>query len=187
MAIAEPKTRRWTVAEYHRAAERGIFDPEERLELIEGEILTMSLQKERHSTASQLVEDALRDAFGQGFTVRVQKPLTRPPYSEPEPDVAVVAGGARDYLRHHPDTALLVVEVADASLDHDRKRKIPLYAQAAIPDYWILNLRDSMLEVYRDPDPEAAKYRESVRLSADQIVSPLAAPEATIVVRDLLP
>jgi Uma2 family endonuclease len=187
MSVAEPALRRWTVAEYYQAAEAGVFHPEERLELIEGEIFRMSPQDSPHATACDLTEDALRGVFGRGYRVRTQKPLSLGADSVPEPDLAVVRGGVRDYAKAHPTTAELVVEVADSSLGYDRNRKAPLYARAGVPDYWILNLSERVLEIYRDPDPANGQYRQITRLGEDESISPLAAPTASILVRELLP
>jgi Uma2 family endonuclease len=187
MAVVERPTRHWTVDEYHRAAEAGVFGPEERLELIEGEILCMSPQNPPHAAASDLAESALRAVFTSGYRVRVQKPLTLHAQTEPEPDIAVVRGGARDYLNQHPTTAVLVVEVSDSSLAFDRGEKATLYAHAEIPEYWVLNLPQRVLEVHRDADPASGSYQSVDRLNESQFVSPLAAPSARIAISDLLP
>lgn len=163
----------------------GILGPDDRVELIEGEILTMSPEKSRHSAAVDLVADALRVAFGAGHSVRVQHPLALGQWSEPEPDVAVVVGTPRDYVDAHPSSAVLVVEVADTSLLDDRGAKQRLYARAGIAEYWIVNLRDSVLEVYVQPEGDG--YARSDRLSREGVVVPLAAPSARIAVGDLLP
>jgi len=115
----------------------------------------------------------------------VQLPLALGPYSEPEPDVAVVEGTIDDYVEAHPSTAVLVVEVADASLQFDRTRKAALYARAGIPDYWIVNLLDGVLEVHRQPEGDA--YRERLVLPSQERVRPLARPEVEIAVAELLP
>jgi Uma2 family endonuclease len=184
MAVAQ-QPRRWTRKEYDRMVETGILGSEDRVELIEGEILTMSPQKSRHATGVQLAGDALQGVFGQGFVVRRQLPLALAADSEPEPDVAVVEGGPRDYRDAHPSTALLIVEVAEASLAYDRTAKRALYAAAGIPEYWIVNLPDRALEVYREP--LGSDYRSRLVLRPDDIVSPRARPEARILAADLLP
>ena len=175
---------RWSRAEYDRAIEAGVFGPDARLELIEGAILAMGPQGSRHFTGIELVVDALRTAFGDGYRVRIQGPLATGEDSEPEPDVAVVAGGARAYRDAHPTTALLVVEVSDTSLHTDRTVKQRLYARCGIPEYWILALPDRCLEVYRDPGADG--YR-SVIHRAGESVAPLAHPDAAIAVASLLP
>jgi Uma2 family endonuclease len=121
--------------------------------------------------------------------VREEKPLAIALDSEPEPDVAVVAGAPRDYRVTHPATALLVVEVAETSLGYDRKTKGPLYARAGIPEYWIVNLLDGALEVYREPAemPDGWIYRLIQRFEAADTVAPLMAPEAVVAVADLMP
>ena len=181
------QTYRWTREAFEKLAEVGLIDPDARLELIDGEILQkMSPQSSRHATAVLLVAEALRSVFASpAYTVRVQLPLALGPYSEPEPDVAVVEGTPRRYREAHPSTAVLVVEVADASLAFDRTRKAALYARAGIPDYWIVNLLDGVLEVHRQPEGDA--YRERLVLPSQERVRPLARPEVEIAVAELLP
>src|SRR6266853_670905 len=140
---AEPKTRRWSRAEYTMMAELGLFDGQ-RVELVDGEIMQMPPQKNWHFVTIKLVEEALESAFGPGYWVRTQGPINLGATSEPEPDIAVVAGKPRDY-RAHPNAALLVVEVSDTTLAYDRGRKASLYASASIADYWIVNLIDRQL------------------------------------------
>jgi Uma2 family endonuclease len=172
--------------------EAGLFPPGERVELIDGEILEVAPQKRPHGAAVTLVGDALRIAFGNGFHVQIQLPLALDPYSEPEPDVAVIAGSPRDYPDSHPSSAVLVVEVADASLEHDRRRKGSLYARSQLIDYWVLNLLDRCLEVYRDPiqdlaAPHGWSYRTVRRFGAHDVVSPIASTHSRVRVEDLLP
>src|SRR5262245_20020766 len=132
------EVRRFTRDEYERMIVAGIFGPEERVELLDGEILYVSPQESPHATGISLTLDALIRAFGDSFYVRCQLPLALDPHSEPEPDITVVRGRPRDFRDHHPETALLVVEVADSSLAHDRRRKGSLYARAGIEEYWIV-------------------------------------------------
>lgn len=179
------ETRRWTREEYDKMIAAGVFSPGERVELVDGEILQMAPQGSLHATAVRLAEDALRKAFGHGFDVRTQLPLALSPDSEPEPDVAVVTGSARDYSKAHPATAVLVVEVAEATLEFDRLRKGSVYARGDIPEYWIVNLIDRCLEIYRDP--RQGSYRSRTRLLAGETVSPLAAAHSRVAVADFLP
>jgi Uma2 family endonuclease len=191
--VSDPlKIRRWTRVEYDRLIEAGFFKPGDRTELLGGGLIVAEPQGTAHFTAIRLVEEALRRAFGPGWDVRVQGPVALDDESEPEPDVAVVAGTARDYRHAHPTRPALVVEVAESSLAMDQAHKGSLYARAGLPDYWILNLVDRVLEVYRDPapDPSASfgwRYRRSDHLHPDAAVRPLAAPAAQVAVADLLP
>ena len=171
--------------EYDRAVEAGVFEPDSKLELVDGDLLAMTPQGSRHATGVDLVADSLRHAFRTGFHVRMQLPLAIDDYSEPEPDVAVVTGEIRDYRDAHPTSPLLVVEVSDDSLRHDRTVKQRLYARCGIPEYWILALPDARLEVYRDPAQDG--YRTVTIHGAGDTLAPLARPEARIAVDDLLP
>lgn len=187
-----PHTRRWSRDEYRKIADVGIISPQERVELIEGEIVEMSPQNTAHATAITLTNEALRKMFGQGHTIRVQLPLALDPFSEPEPDVAVVEGAPRDYLDDHPSTAVLVVEVADTSLTYDRATKASLYARAGIPEYWILNLTDRRLEVYRNPgvaanQPFGYGYSTITAHHASEEIAPMAVSDRLLPVADLLP
>ncbi|MCE2515722.1 MAG: Uma2 family endonuclease [Acidobacteria bacterium] len=177
--------RGWSRAEYEHATAAGVFGTEPRIELIDGEVVEMTPQGSRHFTGVRLVEHALRRAFGAGFDVRSQGPLAIADDSEPEPDVAVVEGGIRDYRDAHPTTAVLVVEVSDDSLRRDRTVKQRLYARRSIPEYWILALPDARLEVHRDPAADG--YRAVTLHRGGSTVAPLARPEAVIAVAELLP
>ena len=173
-------------------AEVGIFAPDERVELIEGEIIQMPPQNPLHSTGICTVQEALRTAFGSGFDVRPQLPLSLELASEPEPDIAVVRGSFRDYRTAHPSTALLVVEVSDTTLTFDRCEKAGLYARTGIQEYWIVNLPEQLIEVHRDARPNLDMpsgygYAQITRHGAGDTLSPLAAPNATIPVTELLP
>lgn len=190
MSASAIQTRIWTREEYDRLVATGIFHPDERLELVNGEILTMSPQGSLHATAVRLMEEALRTGFGHGFDVRVHMPLALGPHSEPEPDLAVVVGTPRDYRTAHPHTASLVVEVADTTLSYDRNTKATLYACAGIPEYWIVNLLERQIEVFHEPQQmsqhNVAYHAHRIYLSSESI-SPRLHPHAIIIVTDLLP
>jgi Uma2 family endonuclease len=190
MAIHERKTRRWTRAEYDRLIDLGVFQPGDPIELIGGELLVAEPQGAPHYTAIQKTARALERAFGPSWNVRTQGPMGLDEESEPEPDVAVVPGKPEDYGSSHPSRAELVVEVSESSLAFDRGHKGSVYARAGIVDYWIVNLVDRVVEVYREPAldvaaPFGASYARREVLDSSRQVSPLAAPHASIHVRDL--
>jgi Uma2 family endonuclease len=170
---------------YYRLIADGFFRPEERLELIDGEVVEKTTQGSRHATAVLLAQQALAAAFGPGFVVRVQMPLALDDYSEPEPDVAVVTGEIRDYLAEHPARPLLVVEVSESSLPFDRGRKLELYARCGVPEVWIVNLGEAAVEVHRGL--AGASYRTRLRLASGDTVSPSERPGARLAAADLLP
>jgi Uma2 family endonuclease len=176
---------RWTRQQYEQMVLAGIFHPAERLELIEGEIFDMTPQSSLHATTVCLVEDTLRSLYREGYYVRVQMPLAIDGDSEPEPDIAVVTGRPRDYRNAHPHTAVLIVEVADHSLSYDRGQKKTVYARNKIPEYWIVNLAENSLEVYRNPTQDS--YQFQMILHPPDLVSPLTQPQVAIAVADLLP
>lgn len=183
-------TRRWRRVEYDRLVELGMFAGE-RLELLDGQLVVREPQKSAHASTVMLVARVLESAFGAGWHARTHSPLALDDDSEPEPDVAVVPGGVLDYFDAHPSGAALVVEVADSSLRLDRRVKTVLYARAGVADYWIVNLVDRVLEIYRDPatDPAAplgATYRSVEIVRPPAVVSPLATPATRIAVADLL-
>ena len=185
------RTRRWTRREYDRLIELGVFHEDEPIELLAGRLVVREPQRTPHATATQLAAEALRTAFGTGWSVRVQLPIALDDASEPEPDVAVVPGAPRDYLREHPSAPVLVVEIAHDSLRADRTLKARLYARAGIADYWIVNLVDRVLEVHRAPSRTAPARRRAYadvrRLLPSESIAPLAAPSARVDVADLLP
>ena len=188
-----PSHRLMTVEEFDCAGAQGIWKPDERLELIEGEVVAkMTPQATPHATGTRLSDIALNRIFQEGYDVRTQLPLVFGPHNKPEPDVAVVTGTARDYAHAHPTTALLIIEVSDTTLRYDRATKAAIYARAGIEDYWILNLNDRILEVHRQPalmadQPLGFGYRSITRYTETDSIAPLAAPQSQILVADLLP
>ncbi len=191
-SVVEPnaRIRRWRRVEYDRLVDLGMFAGE-RLELLDGLLVVREPQGSPHAATVAHVGHVLATAFGPGWHARLHSPLALADDSEPEPDIAIVAGAPRDYLRAHPSMAALVVEVADSSLGLDRRLKAGVYARASLRDYWIVNLAERVVEVHRDPQPapDAAKgwgYRAIDILRAPASVTPLAAPDASIAVADLL-
>lgn len=184
MSPTAVQRRRWSRAEYDRMVDAGGFAPDDRIELLDGEIWEMSPLGSRHATAYELVGTALRSAFSQDY-VRHQLPFALDQTSEPEPDVAVVKGTIRDFADRHPNQALLIVEVSDSTLSYDRGRKLTAYARNSVPEYWLLDLTAARLEVYRDPSGDS--YASRSLLAAGDTVSPLHAPDSVISIADLLP
>jgi Uma2 family endonuclease len=190
MESREVQTRYWTRAEYDRLIEIGFFDEDEPIELLAGQLVVREPQYAPHATGVRLADEALRRVFGTGWDVRAGLPVALDDESEPEPDVCVAPGGPRTYLDAHPARPVLIVEIALSSLAVDRRIKGSLYARAGIADYWIVNLSERQLEVYRDPvadAPQGWRYANVQVLGAQATVSPLAAPAAVIAVADLLP
>jgi len=183
--------RRWRRVEYERLVDLGVFDREP-VELIGGQLIVAEPQNSPHATAVGAADDALRAALPPGFLVRAQMPVAIDEESLPEPDLAVVPGRRADYQLVHPTRPVLVVEVADSSLRFDREEKGSLYARARIGEYWIVNLIDRVVEIYRDPAPDPAaphgwRYRPAAALAPPSVISPVAFPSAQIRVADLLP
>ena len=168
--------RRWTRLEYERMTEAGVLTPNDRVELIGGEILTVTPQNSAHATAVSLANEALRRVVGPQHHVRVQLPLAIGDDSEPEPDIAVVPGSIRDYRDTHPESALLVVEVSDSTLAFDRQVKGSLYARERVAEYWIVNLIELVVEIYRDPTEDSSarfgwSYSQSKRVACTESIA----------------
>ena len=178
---------RWTREQYHRLIEVGFFD-DGRVELLEGLIWNMAGQLTPHATSVRKTVLAMQDIFEVGYLVSSQLPVGINLWSEPEPDVSVVPGVPDDYADHHPtpEEILLLVEVSDASLNKDRKRKAQAYARASVTDYWIVNLVHRQLEVHRQPTPDGV-YLSIQTYAPTDAVELLAAPGQTVSVADLLP
>ncbi len=182
---------RWTRDEYYRLAEAGFFDGK-RVMLVDGEILTMVPHNESHAWGVVNTMNSLQARLGDGFTYRPQLPLNLGQASDPEPDVAVVAGPPPRRPAPHPTTALLVVEVADTSLAYDTGDKACLYAAGGVTDYWVIDLVHTRVVVFRDPRPDPAArfghaYTSVLYRGPGDTVAPLAAPGSPVAVADLLP
>jgi Uma2 family endonuclease len=178
--------RRFTVDEYHRMAETGILGPDERVELVRGVIREMSPKNWAHVMASKSIYDRLRDALSGRASVYFEAPLTAEPIdSEPEPDVLVCSNPDELAYRSARTKPLLVIEVADSSLEYDVGEKASLYAEAGVPEYWVVNLVARALVIFRKPLNRA--YRESFSLDEKARVSPEAWPEMAFDVFVFLP
>lgn len=185
IALIPESQRRLSVGDYHRMIEAEILGPDDRVELLEGVIVEMTPQSPAHFRVIRLLTGILVRGCGPGFEVGVQGPLTVSGTSEPEPDLFVSAG--QSSADEHPRTALLVVEVSVSSEKRDRVLKAYLYARAAIPEYWIVDVDRRELTVLRDPDCNAGNYRTSLVLGGDAAVSALKLPGVAFSVRALFP
>lgn len=185
-----PRPLRWTREQYHRMGDLGLFEGR-RVELIDGVVIEKHPAWQAHCVAIGLAQQALQMSLGSDFWVRIQLPVLAGDGCETVPDLAIVLGSPRDYP-DHPATALLVVEIADTSLAFDRGHKAHLYASAGVEDYWVVNLNDNNLDIFRSPTPDPAapfghRYAERRTLGNADTITPLAKAEVTINVADLLP
>jgi Uma2 family endonuclease len=176
-ALVSPRQRRFTRAEYERLMELGFFQ-RERIELIHGVVCRMSPIGIAHRKVIDRLNKLLTTRVGDRALVSIQQPFLAWDDSVPEPDVAIVP--EVDYTRH-PDRALLLVEVAESSLEYDRETKAPLYAASGVPEYWIVNLIDHVIEVHADP---AGAHYTSIRRASTAV--PRAFPDITVDVAALL-
>lgn len=179
--------RKWTREEFQRASTLGLFRPDERLELLQGEIYEKMPPNPPHASLTDIIAETLRRIAAEGACVRVEKPIVLGSFGQPEPDVAVVRGTLRDYLMRHPtaDDTLLVVEVSNTTLAHDQGTKAAEYAAAGIVEYWIINLNHRCVEVYRDP--QNGEWQHITTHDDTGTLSPLFAPQSTISIRGMLP
>ncbi len=182
-----PNRRKWTRAEFARLNNEG-----ERWELIQGELVKKMGMNGPHAVVVDLLTGALKQIFTIGFAVRMQLPMAVSNDSEPEPDGLVVEGKSRDFLADHPTTAVLAVEVSDSTLASDLGVKVALYAQANVAEYWVIDINARLLHVHRMPIessalPNGYGYQNVSLLTDTDSVSPLAAPQSSILVADLLP
>lgn len=181
----ELEPRRLTVAEYHRMVEAGVFDEDERLELIEGVLVRVSPQKRSHAHAVQKIGRLLSRQLGDEFDVLYQLPVTLGDQSEPEPDVAVVNAEEGRSRTEHPRHPLLVIEVAGESLRKDRGVKAELYARHGVPEYWIVNLEAEAIEIHRDPDPAAARWGTRAVVARGEVARAASVPGVAVPVDGL--
>jgi Uma2 family endonuclease len=177
--------RRWTVDEYHRMVAAGILTAGDRVELLDGQIIEMVPQEPPHaSTTSSFGNDFVVLFAGKAW-VRQQLPITIAPNSEPEPDIAVVKIDSKRYRDRHPipEDVYLLIEVADSTLNYDRTRKVKAYAKAKIPEYWIVDVNQRQLLVFREP--QADMYQVEQVLGETDAIASLSFPEITVQLADL--
>ena len=177
-------TKTWTVAEYHRLVDEGILD-DQPVELLHGEIVVMAPEGEPHAYGSDEAGEYLTRLLGERAKVRQAKPITLTAVnSEPEPDLAIVRRLGREYRDHHPypENVFWLVEYANTSLSKDLDAKKRLYAAAGIPEYWVVNLRDMTVLVFRDPSAETYQTEQTLE---NGVIHPLAFPDLAVSVSRL--
>ena len=187
LATVDVRRRRFTVEEYDRMAEVGIFGPEDRVELIEGDIVQMSPIGIRHAACVTALNRRLMSAAGDSTVLLPQDPVRLFSDTEPQPDVVLLRPPEALYWQRKagPADPMLVVEVADTSYRFDRYVKVPIYARAGIPEAWIVDLTRELVEVFRDPRGDG--YASITRVERGANVAPAALPGAAIAVSEVLP
>ena len=190
--LSYPQLKSWTVKEYRRLSELGILESAERTELIAGQIILMVAKGTPHVVTLQLLSSHLAEQLGaeqlsRSTLIRTQDPIHLDNSSEPEPDLVIVNGGILDYVDRHPQPAdiHLVVEVADFTLKYDCEVKNQLYAQANIPEYWVVDVKNRQVHIFRDPTPTG--YTSQLIVSEPQSVSTLAFAGIVLSIAAILP
>ena len=178
--------RRFTVDEYHRMGEAGVLREDDHVELIDGQIVEMTPIGPAHAGCVKDLVRLLHRSAGDAVLLGVQDPVVLGTYVAPEPDVAVLRPRPGGYRDRHPEPAdiLLIIEVADTSLEYDRSVKIPRYASAGIPEVWLVNLPDRHVAVYRHPKPDG--YTQVTIVTRGATLTPLALPNARLSVDEIL-
>ncbi|TMI76710.1 MAG: Uma2 family endonuclease [Bacillati bacterium ANGP1] len=178
--------RSFTVDEYHRMAEAGILGEDDRVELIDGQVVAMTPIGPAHGSCVNRLNMLFAPLAGRQATVSVQNPLVLGEHEEPQPDLTVLRYRADGYRERHPGASdvLLVIEVADASLESDRRTKIPLYARTGIPEAWLVNLPADTIESYREPGAEG--YADIRTAKRGETLTPVRLPSFTLRVDDVL-
>jgi len=179
--------RRFTADDYHRMAEAGILTEDDRVELLDGEIIQVTPIGPRHARCVDELTRQLVRSVDDSVIVRVQGPIGLAIDSEPEPDLAVLRARPGHYGDAHPgpEHVLLVIEVVDTSIRYDRERKVHAYARAGIPEVWLVDLTENRIEVYRDPAPDGS-YRTIQTVTPAGTLSPLNLPGIALSAAEVL-
>lgn len=183
---AELKRKLFTVSEYHKMITSGILSERDKVELIRGEVVGMAPIGSRHASYVNRLSNLLKMLLGEKAIISVQNPITLSEYSEPQPDVVVLRPQADFYVNAHPTPSdvFWLIEVAETTMDYDKKVKLPLYAESGVPEVWLVNLPKTRLEVYRfpfeDTYQEIRLYQRGQSLNLNQF------PEINVSINDLL-
>ena len=188
LQLAQPRlnTFRLNVSQYHQMSEAGIFSENDKVELINGEIIEMSPIGRRHTACVNRLNSVFPQLLGKKVIVAVQNPIILNNLSEPEPDIALLQPRADFYESGHPQPQdiFLLIEVADSSLEYDRDVKIPLYASSGITEVWLVDIYEQVIIVYRYPSENG--YSDIQKLSRGEKMSIQAFSEINLVVDDIL-
>lgn len=187
MRESESASPRISVGRYLEMWECGIISPGDRVELLDGLIVAMAPPSPPHDSTVSRVQYALLRKLGLGVVTRVQSSFLAGDGSVPQPDIAVVPGEVDSYVSRHPSRAHLLVEVAHTSVAQDRVTKASIYARAGVPCYWIVNVSERCVEVFRRPDRFKGCYEEQRRATGDDVIRIDAFPEVAFEAREMLP
>ncbi len=182
----EPVKYKFTAEEYQLMGKAGVFHPEARVELINGEIVVMSPIGLKHAVVINRLTRFLIKNLNDAGIVSVQNSFRIPHYSEPQPDIVILRPRDDFYANKFPlpEDVLLIIEVADSSLRYDRTTKLTLYAEHHIPEYWIANLERDIVEIYRQPQNKSY-LKQTLIDSAEITFAPIALPEMTMTLKDI--
>jgi len=186
-AVFTPTRYKWTVDDYHKLVDAGVFTAESRVELIEGELIEMAPVGGQHVSTVNRLNKMLVLAVGNHGVVSVQNPVTLPPYSEPEPDFAILKPGADmpDAGVPRSSDVLLLIEVADTTIRYDRSIKLHLYAKQGIVEYWIIDISKKRVEVYLDRTVDG--YSTFMELAPGDVAAPRALPMVQLEIAKIFP
>jgi Uma2 family endonuclease len=186
MMFVQQLKRRFTISEYYQMAEVGILTPSDRVELINGEIISMSPIGKRHAACVDRIARLCFERFGESVIVRVQNPILLNNLSEPQPDIALLQPRTDFYASGHPQASdiFLIVEVADSSINYDQEVKIPLYSASGITEVWLVDLNQNILQVYQQPT--ATGYQMIQQFQRGEAITILAFPEILLKIEDIL-
>ena len=187
VAATYPQIRKFSVAEYYRMGDVGILGPDERVELIEGEIIVMPPIGSRHANRVGRFIDVFARYVPDLFHIRIQNPVHLDDGSEPQPDVSLLVRREGGYEEAHPtpQDVLLLIEVADSSLEFDRQRKARLYGRAGIPEMWVKNIPEDCIERFTEPGPDG--YAQHSVHRRGETLTPTLLPDVEVAVDNLLP
>jgi len=186
MSVLHAPTYRWTVREFEKLGEAGIFHEGDRVELLDGQIVVKEPIGYRHAQAVNRLSNFFARRGGGRFHVSPQNPVNLDERSQPQPDICLLDLRADDLPSHpSPDLIFLVIEVSDSSVRYDREDKRPAYARQGVREFWLLNLEDNVLEVYREPVGDTFTVERIVH--PEETIAPLAFPDLVAKAGDFIP